>query len=71
MSSTPCNGSPRDVRIIAGSFGTDLVWPSFEKAIYRMYQSGKLMVFSVGNRCAPNGAQGARAERCLLQRHPV
>ncbi len=53
---------PRDVRIIAGSFGTDLVWPSFEKAIYRMYQSGKLMVFSVGNRCAPNGAQGAGSD---------
>jgi subtilisin len=53
---------PRDVRIIAGSFGTDLVWPSFEKAIYRMYQSGKLMVFSVGNRCAPSGAQGAGSD---------
>jgi subtilisin len=53
---------PRDVRIIAGSFGTDLVWPSFEKAIYRMYQSGKLMVFSVGNRCAPDGAQGAGSD---------
>ena len=53
---------PRDVRIIAGSFGTDLVWPSFEKAIYRMYRSGKLMVFSVGNRCAPNGAQGAGSD---------
>ena len=76
---------PRDVRIIAGSFGTDLVWPSFEKAIYSMYRSGKLMVFSVGNRCAPNGAQGAgqrwsrerwsrerwSRERCLLQHHPV
>ena len=53
---------PRDVRIIAGSFGTDLVWPSFEKAIYSMYRSGKLMVFSVGNRCAPNGAQGAGSD---------
>jgi subtilisin len=53
---------PRDVRIITGSFGTDLVWPSFEKAIYRMYQSGKLMVFSVGNRCAPDGAQGAGSD---------
>jgi subtilisin len=53
---------PRDVRIIAGSFGTDLVWPSFEKAIYRMYQAGKLMVFSVGNRCAPDGAQGAGSD---------
>ena len=53
---------PRDVRIIAGSFGTDLVWPSFEKAINRMYQSGKLMVFSVGNRCAPAGAQGAGSD---------
>jgi subtilisin len=53
---------PRDVRIIAGSFGTDLVWPSFEKAIYRMYQSGKLMVFSVGNRCASDGAQGAGSD---------
>jgi subtilisin len=53
---------PRDVRIIAGSFGTDLVWPSFEKAIYRMYRSGKLMVFSVGNRCAPNGAQGTGSD---------
>src|SRR5574341_2442237 len=28
---------PQDVRIIAGSFGTDLVWPSCEEAIYRMY----------------------------------
>ena len=27
-----------------------------------MYQSGKLMVFSVGNRCAPDGAQGARSD---------
>ena len=53
---------PRDVRIIAGSFGTDLVWPSFEQAIYRMYQSGKLMVFSVGNRCASSGAQGAGSD---------
>ena len=53
---------PGDVRIIAGSFGTDLVWPSFEQAIYRMYQSGKLMVFSVGNRCAPDGAQGAGSD---------
>jgi subtilisin len=53
---------PRDVRIIAGSFGTDIVWPSFEKAIYRMYQLGKLMVFSVGNRCAASGAQGAGSD---------
>jgi subtilisin len=53
---------PRDVRIITGSFGTDLVWPSFEEAISRMYQSGKLMVFSVGNRCTPSGAQGAGSD---------
>jgi subtilisin family serine protease len=53
---------PRNVRIIAGSFGTDLVWPSFEEAISRMYQAGKLMVFSVGNRCASSGAQGAGSD---------
>jgi subtilisin family serine protease len=43
-----------DIRIIAGSFGTDLVWPSFEDAIHRLYQSGKLMVFSAGNYCTAN-----------------
>ena len=49
---------PPDIRIIAGSFGTDLVWPSFEDAIQRLYQSGKLMVFSAGNYCTANTAQG-------------
>src|SRR2546428_176825 len=33
-----------DMRIIAGSCGTDLVWPSFEDAIHSLYQAGKLMV---------------------------
>jgi len=49
---------PADMRIIAGSCGTDLVWPSFEDAIHRLYQSGKLMVFSAGNYCTANTAQG-------------
>src|SRR5207244_3436874 len=40
-----------DMRIIAGSCGTDLVCPTFEDAIHRLYQAGKLMVFSAGNYC--------------------
>jgi subtilisin len=47
-----------DMRIIAGSCGTDLVWPSFEDAIHRLYQAGKLMVFSAGNYCTTSSAQG-------------
>jgi subtilisin len=49
---------PADTRIIAASAGTDLVWPSFEEAIHRLYHAGKLMVFSAGNRCTASAAQG-------------
>jgi subtilisin family serine protease len=49
---------PADARIIAASAGTDLVWPSFEEAIHRLYRAGKLMVFSAGNRCTASVAQG-------------
>ena len=49
---------PRDIRLTAGSCGTDLVSPSFEDAIHRLYQSGMLMVFSAGNYCTANNAQG-------------
>ena len=36
---------PQDIQIIAGSCGTDIVWPSFEDAIRRLYAAGKLMIF--------------------------
>jgi subtilisin len=45
---------PPDIRVIAGSCGTDLVWPSFEDAIRLLSQAGKLMVFSAGNNCTTN-----------------
>jgi subtilisin family serine protease len=62
---------PRDVRIIAGSFGTDLVWPSFEDAIHRLYQSGKLMVFSAGNYCTANTAQGQGSDASCTTTPPA
>jgi subtilisin len=45
---------PSDIRIIAASCGTDIVWPSFGDAISLLSQAGKLMVFSAGNNCIPN-----------------
>jgi len=48
-----------DIRIIAGSCGTDLVWPSFEGRHPSPLSSGKLMVFSAGNYCTTSS--GTRA----------
>jgi len=45
---------PADIRIIAGSCGTDIDWPSFKDAISHLSAAGKLMVFSAGNSCTTN-----------------
>src|SRR6267378_1172025 len=60
-----------DMRIIAGSCGTDLVWPSFEDAIHRLYQAGKLMVFSAGNYCMTSSAQGQGGDASCTTTQPA
>jgi subtilisin family serine protease len=64
---------PRDIRVISGSFGTDLIWPDFEAAIARLRAAGKLMVFSAGNRCTPQNAaaQGAGSDGAGSDAAPV
>jgi len=53
---------PPDIRLIHGSFGTDIEWSFFQPVIDSLYQAGKLMVFSAGNRCSSTTAQGAGSD---------